>query len=33
MSSDNLVTSEKFLGSEMKKETSDPDSPKIGKAC
>ena len=33
MSSDNFVTSEKFLGSGMKWETSEPDSPKGGKSC
>ena len=32
MSSDNMVTFEKFLGSGMKQETSDHDSPKIGNA-
>ena len=32
MLSDNLVTSERFLGSEMNPETSEPDSPKIGNA-
>ena len=33
MSYDNLVTSAKFLGSGMKSEISEPDSPKIGKTC
>ena len=33
MSSDNFVTSEKFLGSGMKWETSEPDSPKGGNSC
>ena len=33
MSSDNLVTSEEFLASGMKWETSKPDSPKGGKLC
>ena len=33
MSSDNLVASEKFPGSVMKKETSDPYSLKIGQSC
>ena len=33
MSSDNFVTSEKFLGYGMKWETSEPDSPKVGNSC
>ena len=33
MFSDNLVTSEKFLGSGMKWETSEPDSPKVLNSC
>ena len=33
MSSENMVTSEKFLGSGMKWETSEPDLPKVGKSC
>ena len=33
MSSDNLVNSEKFVGSGMKWETSEPDSTKSGKPC
>ena len=33
MSSDNFVTSEKFLGSGMKWETSEPDSPKAINLC
>ena len=32
MLSDNLVTSERFLGSEMNPETSEPDSPRVGKS-
>ena len=33
MSSDNLFTSAKFMGYGMAEETSEPDSPKIGKTC
>ena len=33
ISSENFVTSEKFLGSGMKWENSEPDSPKGGKSC
>ena len=33
MLSENLVTSAEFLGSGMKWETFEPDSPKIGKTC
>ena len=33
MPSENLVTSEKFIGSGMKWEISEPDSPKSGKPC
>ena len=33
MSSEIFFTSEKFLGSGMKWETSEPDSPKGGKSC
>ena len=33
MSSDNIVNSEKFLGSGIKYETSEPDSPKTCKSC
>ena len=33
MSSENFVTSAKFLGSGMKWENSEPDSPKGGKYC
>ena len=33
MSSDNLVTSAKFLGYGIKWETSEPDSPEGGKFC
>ena len=33
MSSDNLITSAKFIGSRMKWEISEPDSPKGGKYC
>ena len=33
MSYENLITSAKFLGSGIKWETPDPDSPKIGKTC
>ena len=33
MYSENMVTSENFVGYGMKQDTYEPDSPKIGKAC